>query len=115
MKAHELITYLETLDPNEEISVNATPSQSLPASIIDSTIVPMFPSKFDDRRGSLAIRRKPGEAFLLVKDGQVLAEIRALKDQTVRITAPRTVTVMRNEIAHKYTGAADAEAEPNLR
>lgn len=103
MKAHELITYLSALDPDEEISVNATPSQSLPATIIGATIVPDFPAKFDERRGSLAIRRQVGESFILAAGGNVIAEIKMLKDHTVRITAPRTITVMRNEIAHQFT------------
>lgn len=108
MKAHELIAYLSELDPNEEISVNATPAQSLPASIIDATIVPMFPASFDERRGSLAIRRKVGESFLLATGGVVIAEVTILKDETVRVTAPRTITVMRTEIAHQFTKGNDA-------
>ena len=102
MKAKELISLLSELDPDTEIKVSATPAQTLSARLDGSTIVPAFAREFDPRRGSLCLRRSRGESFLISLDGKVVAEVTNVGQQTVRVTAPRSVKIMRNEIASAF-------------
>ena len=100
MNVKDLIAHLEKMPPDADVTVEITPGRPMAMRIDSGIIRPAFVQTESENRGSIMIRRKENEAIIIAQDGVAICRVMmATKRSGVRIFAPRSIEIMREEVA----------------